>query len=997
MKKKVPESINVHKTVLTLFAIVLVVSLIIVGVVLATQKELPHTIATSPQAPTPTIQSTATGSFSEDFSSDTFKDAPNTNIDWNTSESTAHLPTGPGDWYEADGTTLGNENVSMTTATLPDIAVDSNGDAHMVWEEGGFIVHAKHDSASDTWVDMGGNNIQDAGCTAPAFTSCPHYKVNGGVSGSLAPELALDSQDNPNVVWIGSTDSGIPFETLDTFFGRWDPQLSDWVDADGNDLDDAGCVSPSYSGCPLANISQNQYNTLHVDVDVDQTTNEPIVMWADQTPDTGNGPRDILVATWSGSQWTDLAGNSIRDAGCVETAYASCSEYLLTKMGGTVFDPRMALDSQQNPHIVFFLGGELDYAKWDGSTWTDITNHPLSDASCIDGSYVTCPDFNVTGSGNSPAVPDISLDSNDIPGLAFRATGGSSSHFARWSGSAWTDADGNALLGADGLVGSGFTFGPQVEFDNEDNPLVLWDAGGEIFDATWDASGTLWTDLAGNDAFDAGCVSPTWASCPVYNVTNNAGYSYRQALATDVFGYSHAAWYDLTGGADVWYSRWVEPCTLQSSGTAQSLTIDSTTDNIGSATLTVNDNTFGDSSIAYALSNDGGTTFENVTPGVSHTFASSGSDLRWRATLTKGSSQSACPLINNVSVTYSSGDPVVRIPGDTPREIAINVSEKAYPASGSAPVAVLGRDDQLIDEFVSTPLVALTNATLLLAPTSGLHPDVLTELQRVLTANGKVYLLGGVEALSEQVVSDLTAAGFTNQERLGGAKRYETAVEIYKEIQSLNPEATTKAYLVEADYLVDAFAISPEAGNLTKNSGIVRPILLTGRGNPNLYPATQSHITSEQQTLTQVELIGGPVAIPQAVQDQLAADFSALNVTRVSGQTRYHTNQAINDLYFASPATILVANGQGSRVPGSLSPSSVDATSSGGSGLFTALLAGAWASKFPAPLVLTETSNLPSPSQTYIQDHAGTITQAFIIGSELDVSETIKDLVASLL
>ncbi len=57
-----------------------------------------------------------------------------------------------------------------------------------------------------------------------------------------------------------------------------------------------------------------------------------------------------------------------------------------------------------------------------------------------------------------------------------------------------------------------------------------------------------------------------------------------------------------------------------------------TSSNVTSATLTAT-STLNSQTIAYALSNDGGTTFNTVTSGTPYTFTTTGADLRWRATL----------------------------------------------------------------------------------------------------------------------------------------------------------------------------------------------------------------------------------------------------------------------------------------------------------------------------------------------------------------------------
>lgn len=59
-----------------------------------------------------------------------------------------------------------------------------------------------------------------------------------------------------------------------------------------------------------------------------------------------------------------------------------------------------------------------------------------------------------------------------------------------------------------------------------------------------------------------------------------------------------------------------------------------------------------DSSISWHLSNDGGSTWESVTPGIEHVFSSVGTDLRWRATLAASSDLQDYPILSEISVVW---------------------------------------------------------------------------------------------------------------------------------------------------------------------------------------------------------------------------------------------------------------------------------------------------------------------------------------------------------
>ncbi len=78
---------------------------------------------------------------------------------------------------------------------------------------------------------------------------------------------------------------------------------------------------------------------------------------------------------------------------------------------------------------------------------------------------------------------------------------------------------------------------------------------------------------------------------------------------------------------------------------AVSTSLDTTTQNIFSATLTAND-LQGTGTINYELSNDGGVTWNAVVPGVAYNFASAGSDLRFKIVVTGNAT------VQDVTINY---------------------------------------------------------------------------------------------------------------------------------------------------------------------------------------------------------------------------------------------------------------------------------------------------------------------------------------------------------
>ena len=95
----------------------------------------------------------------------------------------------------------------------------------------------------------------------------------------------------------------------------------------------------------------------------------------------------------------------------------------------------------------------------------------------------------------------------------------------------------------------------------------------------------------------------------------------------------------------------ISPATYDANAIIQSTTMDTTSDTIISALLTVVA-TLGEN-ITYYLSANGGTNWEQVTSGESHSFTNTASDLRWKANINSANSNTETPTISSVSINYN--------------------------------------------------------------------------------------------------------------------------------------------------------------------------------------------------------------------------------------------------------------------------------------------------------------------------------------------------------
>src|SRR5205823_13589326 len=105
------------------------------------------------------------------------------------------------------------------------------------------------------------------------------------------------------------------------------------------------------------------------------------------------------------------------------------------------------------------------------------------------------------------------------------------------------------------------------------------------------------------------------------------------------------------------------------------------------------------------------------------------------------------------------------------------ISQDSFPNAGSAGAVVIARSLLFPDALAGTPLACVKNAPLLLTPQAVLDGRTQAELQRVLGSGGTVYILGGVNAISQGVENAIRSLGY-NIVRLGGIDRFFTAVKI---------------------------------------------------------------------------------------------------------------------------------------------------------------------------------------------------------------------------
>lgn len=277
---------------------------------------------------------------------------------------------------------------------------------------------------------------------------------------------------------------------------------------------------------------------------------------------------------------------------------------------------------------------------------------------------------------------------------------------------------------------------------------------------------------------------------------------------------------------------------------------------------------------------------------------------------------------------------VERISGATRIETAIAASLSDY-GDGEADVVILARDDVFADALSGTPMAIAENGPILLTRTDLLLPEVVEEIRRVLGAQGKVYLLGGTVALTEEVEADAAALGYP-VERLHGPTRVETSIAISRHLGDPG-----MMIIAGGEQFADALTAAAAAG---AHGGAV---LLTSPEQP--HPSVDRYLAELDP---QLWAVGGPAA--RAYPD----------LTPVTGSSRDATAVAVAETFYDGPATVGFAR--------------LDAFPD-------ALTGGAHIARKPGPLLLTQPTFVPDVVRDYVcgQD---TLSQAYVYGGTAAVS-----------
>lgn len=216
-----------------------------------------------------------------------------------------------------------------------------------------------------------------------------------------------------------------------------------------------------------------------------------------------------------------------------------------------------------------------------------------------------------------------------------------------------------------------------------------------------------------------------------------------------------------------------------------------------------------------------------------------------------------------------------------------------------------GMDENLVDALTAAPLASSMGAPILLTEGDNLNPFAKAELERLEVTT--VYVTSGTGVIKQPVIDELRGMDI-EVINLGGQSRFETAINIAKEIGDFDQIIVSTAWSN-----ADALSIA----SLAAYQGI--PILLSDVDKlPDEVVSYLSPLTSK---INKSYVLGGEGALSKAVEDAVTKP------ARLGGQDRYATNMAILEAFMGSIELekLYVASGNDRNLVDALAGSSLAA------------------------------------------------------------------------
>ncbi|WP_270474622.1 cell wall-binding repeat-containing protein [Clostridium cochlearium] len=292
-----------------------------------------------------------------------------------------------------------------------------------------------------------------------------------------------------------------------------------------------------------------------------------------------------------------------------------------------------------------------------------------------------------------------------------------------------------------------------------------------------------------------------------------------------------------------------------------------------------------------------------------------------------------------------------RIYGQNRIETSIKISEEGW--KDGSKVVVIAQGYNYADALCSSPLAKKYNAPIILTASSKLDENAIKELKR-LNVN-KVFITGGKAVVSEEIEKQLKSLNIKDIKRLYGQNRYETSLEVAKELGD-----SKEVFITSGNGYADSLSVAPIAAK--KGA----PILFADKSS--LKDSVKKYIDTINPN--KIYVIGGQGVITDNAVKGIK------NPERISGKDRFETNKNVlsrfkNELKFDN---IYVVQGAGPK----------------GNEFADALSCSALAAQEDAPIVLTY-NGINQNLKNFVKENLKDSSKLIAIGGEKIVPSSILE------
>lgn len=316
-----------------------------------------------------------------------------------------------------------------------------------------------------------------------------------------------------------------------------------------------------------------------------------------------------------------------------------------------------------------------------------------------------------------------------------------------------------------------------------------------------------------------------------------------------------------------------------------------------------------------------------------------------------------------------------RIEGEDRYETAVKIAKEQYPNGLENKTVILATGQNFADALTANGLTNIYQAPILLTKTNSIPESVMAYL-KAQQAAGKlenVLIVGKSDAVSNSISEALTKMRLSVA-RVGGANRFETAIEVAKILKATVGEgkipfsSSVRVSKVVEDsqtyFLANGFSFADALIASVPSSRYGYPILLTD-GSNHLRPETKSFLDDAFKAgkLNKILVMGGTAVVSEGAK----SDVPGSKVDRLYGQNRYQTNMAVNE-YFKNATKVYVVTGEKYA---------------------DALVAGHLAAENNAAILMVNPKGLTKEQSDWIKKN-DKITDYVIVGGDNAVSEKVE-------